>query len=305
MFRLAHVTDPHFRATSFAGISWRSLFGKRAVGGLNLILNRRRKHRMELLAALGEHLRERGFDHLAITGDLGNVSLEGEWLAARRWIEALGTEPARVTVIPGNHDAYVRDVVIRGDFERVFAPYQTAELRKPAAGMHYPFARLRDEVAIVAVNTCVPTGDLHAWGRIGDAQLERLEALLTEDEVRRRLRVVLLHHPPVVHRPPEQRNLRDRDALLAMLRRVGAELVLHGHDHSDLYALVEGPAGRPIPVVGGGSASYHGALTARSRYNEYDIEGRTITSVTFAHDPGTGTFREVRRDVLPTEAQRP
>ena len=84
MFRLAHVTDLHVR--NFAGARVRDFFGKRAIGSLNLALVRRRKHRMELLAALGEDLRARPHDHLVVSGDLGNVSLLSEWRAARNWI---------------------------------------------------------------------------------------------------------------------------------------------------------------------------------------------------------------------------
>lgn len=290
MFRLAHVTDPHFRG--FAGARPWDFASKRLLGTLNILLVRRRKHRMELLESLGRDLDGRAVDHLAVTGDLGNVSLEGEWQAARTWLEAHG-KPEAVTVIPGNHDAYVAEVVARGSFERIFAPYQQAELRQGAAV--YPFVRLRGEVALVGVNSCVPTGDTGAWGEVGQPQLQRLEALLTAPEVARRCRVVLIHHPPVVHRPGEDRNLRDRDALVALLRRTGADLVLHGHDHRDERAVVEGPGGAPIPIIGAGSASYAGAPPHRARYNIYEIEGRKFTTVTYAHDPTTDKYREVAR----------
>lgn len=289
MFRLAHVTDPHFR--SFAGARPRDFLGKRLVGVANLILVRQRKHDMALLEALGRDLLARGVDHLALTGDLANVALPGEWEEAGRWIEAYGRGPEATTVIPGNHDTYVPEVVATGRFEARFAPYQTADLRRETT---YPFVRLRDEIAIVAVNSCVPTGDLGAWGRIGAAQLERLEAALTADEVRRRVRVLLLHHPPLMHRPPEHRNLRDRAALLELLRRTGADLVLHGHDHRDERAHVPGPGG-PIPVVGAGSASYAGSASRRARYNVYEIVGRRITAVTYAHDVREGAFSEAGR----------
>jgi len=294
VFRLAHVTDPHFRG--FSGARPADFLGKRAVGAANLLLNRRRKFRMELLEDLREDLRTRNPDHLALTGDLSNVSLPAEWQAAERWLDALGSPGEAVTVIPGNHDAYVEEVVRAGLFERQFARYQTADLRDGEAT--YPFVRLRGEVALVAVNTSVPTGDLGAWGEIGDAQLARLEALLTSPEVRRRVRVVLLHHPPVVHRPPEARNLRDRDRLLAVLARTGADLVLHGHDHRDEQVRVPGPDGTTIPAIGAGSASYAGGPDRRSRYNVYEIEGRRITLATVAHDESTDTYREVRREPL-------
>jgi 3',5'-cyclic AMP phosphodiesterase CpdA len=261
---------------------------------MNVILVRRRMHRMELLAALGRELRARPPDHLALTGDLANVSLEAEWRRALHWLEENAGAPDDVTVIPGNHDTYVPGVVAAGTFEKLFAPYQSAELRHAHAG--YPFVRLRGDVALVAVNTSVPTGDLHAWGEIGAAQLGRLEALLNEPEVKRRVRVVLLHHPPVVHRPPDSRNLRDRDALVALLGRTGAELVLHGHDHRDEQATLAGPGGASIPVVGVGSASYDAGPDRRSRYNVYEIDGRRITAVTFAESGGS--YSEVRRLTL-------
>src|SRR5438105_13676860 len=98
MFRLGHVTDPHFR--SFAGARAGDFLGKRAVGALNLLVNRRRHHKMELLTALRADLKARAVDHLALTGDLSNVSLVAEWDEARRWLDAYGASAEAVTVIP-------------------------------------------------------------------------------------------------------------------------------------------------------------------------------------------------------------
>ena len=291
MFRLAHVTDLHVR--NFAGARLRDFLGKRAIGALNLALIRRRKYRMDLLAALGEDLRARPHDHLVVSGDLGNVSLLSEWREARGWIERTDTLVENTTVIPGNHDVYVKEVVVSGAFEQVFAAYQSTDVRLFADT--YPFARLRGEIALVCANTCVPTGDLGAWGQMGGAQLRRVEALLAAPELRARFRVLVIHHPPVMQRPPENRNLRDRAGLVEMLARVGAELVLHGHDHRDEFAELAGPDGRRIPVVGAGSASYAGAPEKCARYNIYEIDGPRVEAITYAYDGAPGTFREVRR----------
>jgi 3',5'-cyclic AMP phosphodiesterase CpdA len=294
MFRLAHVTDLHVRG--FAGARLRDFFGKRAIGALNLAVIRRRKYRMDLLAALGEDLRMRPHDHLVVTGDLGNVSLVSEWREARAWIERASPSVTDTTVIPGNHDVYVKQVVTSGDFAKLFSAYQSADLR--IDGEPYPFARLRGEIALVCASSGVPTGDLGAWGQVGEAQLRRIETLLGAPEVRTRFRVLALHHPPVMHRPPEDRNLRDRAKLVEVLGRVGAELVLHGHDHRDEFAELAGPEGRRIPVVGAGSASYAGAPDRCSRYNVYEIDGPQVNLVTYAHDSASGTFREFRRRTI-------
>ena len=286
MFRLAHVSDPHFQCFRLGSV--RELFGKRAIGALNLLVRRRFKHRMELLQAMLQDLRGRTFDHLALTGDLCNVALESEWQAALRWIAATGRAPEQVTVIPGNHDAYVPEVVESGAFERLFAAYQTAELRSGEAT--YPFVRLRGDVALVCVSTAVPTGDLGAWGRVGEAQLGRLESLLVLPEVKARRRVLLIHHPPQVNRLGEDLNLRDREALRATLARTGADLVLHGHDHRDFWKELPGPGGSRVPVVGVGSASYAGGPDKRSRYRIFEIDGTSISAVTYVHDQATGKF---------------
>jgi 3',5'-cyclic AMP phosphodiesterase CpdA len=76
MFRLAQVSDPHFQ--NFRDARLRDFFGKRILGGLNLLLRRRRKHDMGLLAAMAADLRQRGVDHVAITGDLCNIALISE-----------------------------------------------------------------------------------------------------------------------------------------------------------------------------------------------------------------------------------
>jgi 3',5'-cyclic AMP phosphodiesterase CpdA len=310
MFRLAHVTDPHFRG--FDGLKLGELAGKRAIGLVNLALNRRRKHKAELLDGLSADLRAQAVDHLALTGDLSNLALEGEWQAALRWLGRLEAAPAAATIIPGNHDVYTADVVRAGAFERLFGGYQTGDVAPPArahaaaaAGTapvdgrdRYPFVRLRGPLAIVGVNSCVATGDLGAWGEVGAAQLERLEAVLTSAEVAHRVRVVLIHHPPVMHKGGEARNLRDRAALVALLARTGADLVLHGHDHRDENAVLEGPAGARIAVVGAGSASYSGGPERRARYNIYEITSDAITLVTRAHDEATDAFKEVRRERL-------
>ena len=73
MFRLAHVTDPHFRG--FDGARPGEFFGKRAIGLANLVVSRVRKHKMQLLDDLRVDLRAQAPDHLALTGDLSNVAL--------------------------------------------------------------------------------------------------------------------------------------------------------------------------------------------------------------------------------------
>ena len=92
-FLLAHVTDPHFRGW-FAGPGPADFIGKRAVGALNLAVNRGRKHKMQLLEALRLDLRAQAPDHLALTGDLSNMSLPASGGPRWRGSTAAASPPA-------------------------------------------------------------------------------------------------------------------------------------------------------------------------------------------------------------------
>src|SRR3546814_1850649 len=82
------------------------LAGKRAFGFLSWNLRRKAIHDGPVLPALVADLRQAAPDHVAVTGDVTNISLPKEFARAGGWLEGLGT-PQDVTVVPGNHDAYV------------------------------------------------------------------------------------------------------------------------------------------------------------------------------------------------------
>jgi 3',5'-cyclic AMP phosphodiesterase CpdA len=94
-----------------------------------------------------------------------------------------------------------------------------------------------------------------ATGRLGARQLESLDAMLAAPELRDLFRVLLIHHP--LQTPDRRRHARltDSRALLAILRRHGVDLVLHGHDHRHSTMWFDGPDGARIPALGVPSAS--------------------------------------------------
>ena len=104
MFVLAHLSDPHLAGWSVDEIG--SLLNKRLTGWLSWRVNRRRIHLTRVLDLLVDDLASRGADHVTVTGDLVNISLQQEFARAGQWLRRLGTGE-HVTVIPGNHDAYV------------------------------------------------------------------------------------------------------------------------------------------------------------------------------------------------------
>jgi len=262
-FTLAHLSDPHLPPLPAARL--RDLANKRALGYLNWTRNRHKYHRREVLDALVADIRTQQPDHIAVTGDLVNLALEAEFAPSRAWLESVG-EARHVTVIPGNHDAYVRATKHRaveawGDYLRDDAGDGSDT---------FPFVRRRGPVALIGVSSAVPTLPLMATGRLGRRQLQALDAILAQLAAEQAFRVLLVHHP--LHSTSRVKRLTDSRQLRALIRQHGVELVLHGHDHIHSTMWLEGPGGE-IPAVGVPSASAiaHGNYPAAA-FNLFSIE---------------------------------
>ncbi len=264
MFVLAHVSDLHATPIRIGRLA--ELASKRLLAWLSWRGKRRQHHRSDVLHALLEDLEGVGAHHVAVTGDVTNAALPSEFVDALPWLEGLGG-PEQVSLVPGNHDAYVP--IERERSWDLWAPYLGADLDPHAP---FPALRVRGPLALVGLCSAVPTPPLLATGRLGAEQLERLEKLLTDLAGTALCRVVLVHHPPLAGAVSPRRALRDGEALRDVLARCGADLVLHGHGHRTLFGRVEGPDG-PIPVVGVRSASYGGChAEKRAQYHLYEIE---------------------------------
>jgi 3',5'-cyclic AMP phosphodiesterase CpdA len=263
VFTLAHLSDPHLPPLPAPRL--RELAGKRAFGYLNWTRNRGKFHRRDVLDVLVSDMQAQRPDHIAITGDLVNLALEAEFAPALQWLESIGT-PDRVTVIPGNHDAYVRATQHR--FAEVWRDYLESD---GAAGgdIAFPFVRRRGPLALISVSSAVPTPPLMATGWLGRAQLDALERVLAQQSSEQAFRVLLIHHP--LRSDARTKRLTDSSQLRALLKRHGVELVLHGHDHVHSTIWVEGPQGA-IPAIGVPSASAlaHGRYPAAA-YNLFSI----------------------------------
>ena len=263
-FTLAHLSDPHLPPLPAARL--RDLLGKRALGYLNWTRNRHKYQRREVLDALVSDMQAQAPDHIAITGDLVNLALEAEFAPSRAWLESVGA-PDRVTVIPGNHDAYVR--VTKRRFAEAWGSYLDGDAA-PGSGVTFPSLRRRGPLALISVSSAVPTPPLMATGWLGRVQRQELARILAGLAGEDAFRVLLIHHPLRSH--SRVKRLTDSAELLALLKQHGVDLVLHGHDHVHSTIRVEGPNGT-IPVVGVPSASAvaHGRYPAAA-YNLFAIE---------------------------------
>jgi 3',5'-cyclic AMP phosphodiesterase CpdA len=266
MFTLAHLSDPHLPMPSARAAQ---LLNKRATGYYNWWRHRVHLHLPEALAGIVADIKAQQPDHIALTGDLVNVSLPEEFRRAADWLAMLGP-PDRVTVIPGNHDVYV-SVPWRRSLG-LWGAYIAGDGRPPVQGFDaFPTLRRRDGIALIGLSTGVPKPPLLATGDLGVEQIARAERLLAETGRDGLCRIVLIHHPPLTDQSRWKR-LTDAAAFQAMIRRVGCEAVLHGHNHRSEIARIAGPTGA-VPVLGVTSASAApGSRYGRARYHLVHID---------------------------------
>jgi 3',5'-cyclic AMP phosphodiesterase CpdA len=296
MYVLAHLSDPHLAPLPTPRLA--DLASKRVLGYLHWRRTRHKIHRREQVDRLVRDLAAQAPDHVAVTGDLVNIALAAEFPQARAWLDGVGA-PHDVTLVPGNHDAYVRSALaaqathwhefMRGD-----------EATAPA--LRFPFVRRRGPLAIIGLTSAVATGPFMATGWLGREQIAQLEEGLAR--FAGHFRVVLVHHPPGRWRGGRFKRLTDAAALRAAFARHGAELVLHGHDHVHALDWLPGPRGR-IPALGVPSASaamLEGHDVEPAAYNLYRIDGSAgawrCEAVTRGFRAGADRITEIdRRDL--------
>lgn len=268
---IAHLTDVHLGP--IAGFSPRYWNVKRLLGYANWVRNRRSAYQREVLERIVADLTAQAPDHIAVTGDLVNIGLPQEHINALAWVESLGA-PHAVSVIPGNHDIYSR--LGRDPGTARWSRYMASCARgaEHAGEGEFPFVRMLGGVAIVGVNSAVPTPPLVAWGRVGARQLARLGDVLERLGRAGHFRLVLIHHPPLPGQARRLRGLTDAAELERVLARHGAELVLHGHNHQNMLSWC-GAGPRATPVVGAPSAALGRPHKTEplARYNLYRIAG--------------------------------
>lgn len=263
MFRLAHISDVHLGPLPH--LRKRDLVSKRITGYLNWRRNRAKSLGSTVLAALIDDLHEAKPDHIVMTGDLVNLSLDAELPAAKLWMEALG-EPETVSYVPGNHDAYVMGALQK-------TTQNLAEfIGDRPDDLTFPSLRIRGDVAMIGVNSARATPVFVAAGYVSDRQMQALQNILTETGKQGLCRVIMIHHPPVRGAASRSKRLYGIRKFQRIIREAGAELVLHGHTHLPTLNWIAGVDKSRVPVVGVSAAAQStGGRMPASGWNEFEI----------------------------------
>ena len=291
MFRLAHISDVHLGP--LPDVTYRELASKRVIGYVNWHRNRRRLMHEGVLGAIVDDIEAVAPDHLAVTGDLVNLALDGEIELARLWLEELARS-FDVSVVPGNHDAYVP-----GAFDKIstaWGRFMVGDGCAPHASRDaFPYMRTRGPAALIGMSTARATAPFMANGFVGEGQAARLGRRLDAATAAGLFRIVMIHHPPVRGLVRQHKRLIGIGNVQRAVARHGADLVLHGHSHEPTLSWIAGSDGE-VPVVGvaAGGQSPGGAHPA-AQWNLIEIERSADGwSVVLTRRGVTGDDLEVR-----------
>lgn len=241
---LAHISDPHLPVPE---IALKNFLNKRAFS-LALWKSKRQYHHLfettqKIIHAIESH---KEISSVLITGDLTNFGTRAEFEAARKWLKNFFIPPI---IVPGNHDMMMPE-----SFENSLA------LWEPWTGPSFPFVRFIKGVAVIGLNSAIPTPLFKAYGRLDPEQLKKLSFILEQLGQAGYCRIVMLHHPPKIGLMESVKALKDMDSFSSVLKEKGAELVLHGHSHKMTFTHVEGCS---IPLLGNSSVSMKDKMSQR------------------------------------------
>jgi len=236
MTLIAHLSDLHIIED---GHEARTGEARRRLAYLTLGRPKRPDlRRQRALAALRE-ARRTGADHLVITGDLTEDGVDIEFAVLAEILLASGWPPSRVTLIPGNHDAYAGD----GAFERALlgplSPYRATSTT--GAPVYLP------GVVLLPLSTAFAQPFTRSAGAIEGREIEAAARAAEASRLGGAALLLAMHHPP--HRRaflPWQwiDGLRDHAAMTDLLERHDHLHVLHGHTHMAQDRAVR-PGGTP------------------------------------------------------------
>lgn len=222
------------------------LASKRLLGQSNLVFNRRKRFRHDLLPVMIDKAISLKPDLCLLSGDLTTTSLKQEFRDVEAALKPL-TDTTPTVLVPGNHDRYTFTASRSRRIDRM--------LRKLVPGA-FPHTRaLTDRWRLLALDAAVPRL-YNARGRLGPTQYgAAAEFLASLDETQGV--VVLCHYPAVVPGHVHEHAshaLEEREALRAALTRCKARVVyLHGHIHKPWHHEPGDGSGVPFTCIDAGS----------------------------------------------------
>ena len=224
MTRIAHLSDLHLLEEDYRSRTGLARYRLAFLStGVALDVELRRQRALRAL----KRARQLQVDHVLITGDLTEDGTLGQYEALAEVLEDSGLPPERITLVPGNHDAYSDALAWQTALEGPLAAY--AETSAEGA------ITVCGDAVIKPVSTVMDGQHFtRAAGIVRDRNLLDIRRLAADGLTTGRTLIVAQHHAPLGIANPVW-NYFDGTIGAAPMRDLLAELpalhVVHGHVH--------------------------------------------------------------------------
>ena len=245
--------------------------------------------------AIEAMIQERGFDVVAISGDLSQRARAGEFQRAHAFIRD-AHKVSKTIVVPGNHDVmWWKAPLGVGESHRIYQSYRThisedlePVLRVPGA----TFVGLNTAHGVTRHTLTWRLKDISIIGAIRRAQIDHAREEF-EGSPRDAARVIVMHHNPVKGELSGRHGLKNTRKVLGAFAQIGVDLVLCGHDHQEAIHYIEHTQkGTVISTAGtvssrsrGGRPSSVNVITIRPENIEVSTLVWTASDKTFTPGP--------------------
>ena len=222
---IIHISDLHFHSYPKKLSEYNA---KRILGATNLFFRRSREFPLKRAELLVERIQEMEWDHLVISGDITQLSLEKEFSLAREVLDPLLQQNDRVTVVPGNHDRYVNQEQGKDLFSKYFGEFFGSN--------EIHVSKINQKWVLVGWDSAHPNDLKTASGTVKSSTIRSTENLIKNSPDHTNL-IVVNHFPLTFPEDWKYDRFHELYNLVPIrnwiLQNPQIRLYLHGHIHSN------------------------------------------------------------------------
>lgn len=266
-YTIIHISDLHLYAYPKTWGEWTS---KRFLGAMNLWVRRARQYPLKRFKALVQHIQQTQWNHLVISGDLTSLGLEREFYQARSILDPLLSSKKRVSIIPGNHDRYVKEACDPDLFSMYFGEwFSTDEIKTE---------QINNKWHLISWDSTHPNDWLTAAGTVRHKTF-----LATEEYIKAQspdAKFIIMNHYPIWF--PKNYHFHARHELYNLyqtyhwvLRQPAVSLYLHGHVHHNWTHKIN-RNGNPLYIVNSASSTRKATASGPSSFHKIILQPEEI-----------------------------
>ena len=265
---IIHVSDLHFHTYPKNFHEWKS---KRFLGILNSIFRRARQFPINRAEKLVEQISKMKCDHLVVSGDITQLSLESEFFLARETLAPLLKNNSKVTIIPGNHDRYVSQSFTNDLFKKYFGNFFGKK--------EIHFHEINSDWYIIGWDSTHPNGWFSASGTVRRSTIMETEKIIRSFPKDKKF-IIVNHYPLTFPTNWKFDHFHELYNLLPVqkwiLRFPQIRLYLHGHIHQNWVHNLSRESNKELLLVNSAASSSIPSPGQRSSFHQIELDGENL-----------------------------